>query len=266
MFCNRLLPEPPLVHIFLSVIPTSILSIHTTVGISYGGGGGDGGGGGGGVVLETTTTTTTMLMVVVVVVVETVASAPTTMTTTTTTTTTLASTNAYIHRCYIRRYVGSTTYYVRTGPYVYAVLSGGTWGCCGLIYRLSLPWKPQRDRLARHPHIRVDSACLLSSLSLSLSLFLSLSLSLIQSLFLILFLSHASVCARARVCTTISSPVFSSSTIIVSRFLSHSPIHFVFRSYSPTQFSSLSFPPSTPPYSLFISFKQASKQASKQVS
>lgn len=40
---------------------------------------------------------------------------------------------------------------------MYAVLSGGTRGCCGLIYRLSLPWKPRRDRLARHPHIRVDS-------------------------------------------------------------------------------------------------------------
>lgn len=46
--------------------------------------------------------------------------------------------------------------------YVYVVLSDGTRGCCGLIYRLSLPWKPRRDRLARHPHIRVDSGLLYS--------------------------------------------------------------------------------------------------------
>lgn len=53
---------------------------------------------------------------------------------------------------------------------MYAVLSGGTRGCCGLIYRLSLPWKPRRDRLARHPHIRVDS--LLYPLSLPPTLIL----------------------------------------------------------------------------------------------
>ena len=64
--------------------------------------------------------------------------------------------------------------------YVYAVLSGGTRGCCGLIYRLSLPWKPRRDRLARHPHIRVDS--LLYPLYLSLHHALSLSLSLSRAL------------------------------------------------------------------------------------
>jgi len=51
--------------------------------------------------------------------------------------------------------------------YVYVVLSDGTRGCCGLIYRLSLPWKPRRDRLARHPHIRVDSGLLYSPPSLA---------------------------------------------------------------------------------------------------
>lgn len=37
-----------------------------------------------------------------------------------------------------------------------------------MIYRLSLPWKPRRDRLARHPHIRVDSGLLYSPPSLTL--------------------------------------------------------------------------------------------------
>lgn len=58
--------------------------------------------------------------------------------------------------------------------YVYVVLSDGTRGCCGLIYRLSLPWKPRRDRLARHPHIRVDSGLLYSPPRLSLASALAL--------------------------------------------------------------------------------------------
>lgn len=66
--------------------------------------------------------------------------------------------------------VSSLLTYIYVYTYVYAVLSGGTRGCCGLIYRLSLPWKPRRDRLARHPHIRVDS--LLYPLSLPLTLIL----------------------------------------------------------------------------------------------
>lgn len=75
--------------------------------------------------------------------------------------------------------------------YVYVVLSDGTRGCCGLIYRLSLPWKPRRDRLARHPHIRVDSGLLYSPPRTSRSLLLSLSflLALYASLYLSLALA-----------------------------------------------------------------------------
>lgn len=80
--------------------------------------------------------------------------------------------------------------------YVYVVLSDGTRGCCGLIYRLSLPWKPRRDRLARHPHIRVDSGLLYSPPRLPR--FCSRSLSSTPALYASLYLSFVLALLRPR--------------------------------------------------------------------
>lgn len=131
------------------------------------------------------------------------------------------------------------TYILHT--YVYAVLSDGTRGCCGLIYRLSLPWKPRRDRLARHPHIRVDSGLLYSPPRLVHSLARSCSHPLLLPLTLY---THRSV----------SHSPLSSSVLISSpppRLLVHSI--FLFLSFSSSLPLSLPLP-SSPylPLSLFL--------------
>lgn len=111
-----------------------------------------------------------------------------------------------------------TRVYVRIYTYVYAVLSDGTRGCCGLIYRLSLPWKPRRDRLARHPHIRVDSGLLYSPSRLAFSISLPPSPTLVFAVSL--SFSHDPTPHSLSLLISLSPPLFLSFSSPHSFYLS----------------------------------------------
>lgn len=123
--------------------------------------------------------------------------------------------------------------YVYIHTYVYAVLSDGTRGCCGLIYRLSLPWKPRRDRLARHPHIRVDSGLLYSPPHHA------------RSLARAFILSFSHPCC-IRITPSLTLPRFSPS------FSSPHPLHHL--AFSPSSYLHLSLSAALyPPFTLSLS-------------